>query len=126
MDLFTLAIAQNITGGGGGGSVDIPESLFQFSVFKYDRTQGKYVWESTPTENVDNAIVIPIYHDGSQYFLPCDIGTDNGIAHYMLVDNPYVYHLWIQISDEITVVQTTKQTFFEEIITSDNTNNGSD
>lgn len=122
MDLFTLAIAQNISGGsgGGGGSVNIPDSLFQFSVFSYDSTQNKYVWDSVPAESIDGAQLIPVYHDKvrGKLLFPCQMDS-NEYADYTYTDTTTgtTHYLMAHFeSNNITVTEKTHQLIDEIIV----------
>lgn len=120
MDLFTLALAKNISGGGSGGSVSIPDALFQFSVFSYDSTNNKYVWDSTPTKSADGAQLIPVYHDKTRgkLLLPCQMDSDE-YADYTYTDTATgtVHYLMAHFeSDNITVTEKIHQ-LIDEIIT---------
>lgn len=122
MDLFTLAIAQNISGGsgGGGGSVDIPDSLFQFSIFTYDSNQNKYVWESTPTDSADGAMTIPVFHDQTrgQLLLPCQMDSDE-YADYTYVDSTtgMMHYLKAHFTTNSITVTEKEHQLLDEIIT---------
>jgi hypothetical protein len=106
MDLFTLAFAKSISGGG-GGSVTVPDHLIQYSIFSYHSDTNKYEWDTTPSKLAESPLPIPIYHDKTRgrYLLPCQTDLDE-YADYTYVDTSTgtIYYLAFHFdTDDITI-----------------------